>query len=65
MWLLGFIFGPHLCKPLIWLQAQSQGCDVKVLQIFHFELTINPQSLKQMIFLLKIIGMILKFNTYY
>ncbi len=27
MWLLGFPFGPHTCKPLPWLQTQGQICD--------------------------------------
>jgi hypothetical protein len=27
MWLLGFTFDPHLCKPLPWSWAQGYSCD--------------------------------------
>jgi hypothetical protein len=29
---LRLTFGPHLYKPLLWLQTQGQGCDIK-----HYE----------------------------
>jgi hypothetical protein len=54
-------------QPLIYLQddAGNKIVSLKGLAKFSFQIAVNPQSLKQMIFLLKIIGMILKFNTYY
>ncbi len=28
MWLLGFLFGPHPCKPILWSWAQGWGYDI-------------------------------------
>ncbi len=59
MQLLGFILGPHLCKPLPWSRAQGQGCDNFHCVFVNTQLLFirNPISFDRLIYYCNLQGM--------